>query len=138
MQPEIRFESDYQSIIIRLKGKASFQHVVLYLKSLLDHHCWNPGLKVLVDCREISIRHLTTQTIYDIAELFKLNTKRIGDGQWAFMMKNKVDYGLARMWQMLTEDYVDFSNQIFLSFEEAREWLELPEELFQEPDQDRM
>lgn len=132
MHPEIQFVSKYQSLTIQLRGKVSFHRIALYLKRLLNDPQWDSGMKVLIDCRNICIRHLATRVIYDIAEIFKINKNRIGQGQWAFVMRNKVDYGLARMWQLLTEDYVDFNSQICMSLEEAWEWLDLPREVFPE------
>lgn len=132
MHPNVRFLSEYQSIIIRLTGKASFQQMALYLRSLIRYPHWEPGSSILLDCRQLSVRHLTTSVIFDIADLFKINGPQLGDGLWAFVMKNTVGYGLARMWQELTTEEVNFSSRIFTTVREALEWLNLPEEVYRD------
>lgn len=134
MQPEIHFHPEYHSIIIRRRGIATFQRIVLYLKSLLAHPQWSPGHNVLVDCRELSVRHFPTRAIYDISDLFKLKGSQLGSGRWAFIMKSRIEYGLARMWQLLTEDEVSFTSRICMTMQEALEWLNLPEEMYCEDD----
>ncbi len=118
-----RYDAGLQCIVIHTSGKASVPCVEKTLRALLSYPDWEVGGNVLVDCRELTIQHLKTGEIRGISRVIRGQRKALGTGQWALVMKDKVDFGLAKMWEAYTEDKVDLRSQIFTSLFEAKKWL---------------
>jgi len=123
MAYQIRFDTDVQCLVLHTSGKASIPCVETMLQALFSSPDWTVGGNVLVDCRELTIHHLETGEIRGISQVITEQREALGTGQWALVMKDKVDFGLAKMWEAYIEEKVDFGSQIFTSLLEAQEWL---------------
>ena len=60
---------------------------------------------------------------FDLAALVKSMGESMGSGNCALVMSKELDYGLARMWQMMTEEHVEMEIDVFMSIDEAKDWV---------------
>ena len=51
------------------------------------------------------------------------NSKYIGKGKWAFVISGSFAFGMARMWQIITEENAPMEINIFKDREQAVQWL---------------
>ena len=47
----------------------------------------------------------------------------LGNGKWAILVTNDLEFGMARMWNAYVEERVDLEIRVFRDESEARSWL---------------
>jgi len=123
MEHRIDFLDEINCVAIKILGEPTFNEVQRDLRRLLNHPQYRPGIDMLVDCRETEYKQLSASTIRDLARAFTKDATANRPGNLALVVRGKLGFGLARMWEFLVN--VDVPVQVFKSMEEAREWLGL-------------
>ena len=80
------------------------------------------GVSELVDLSAIEDFHVSSEGIRRLAELDAEFTQRTIELPVAFFVSSELIFGMARMYQMLSEPYSD-SKKVFRDFTEAKAWL---------------
>ena len=101
----------------------SSEWVLRLVEEAIKHPQWHDKLPGLIDFRGFSATGLSSDNVYELAELCRNLGKMLGYGNCALVMSKELDFGLARMWQMMTEAHVEMEIDVFKSIDEAREWL---------------
>jgi len=81
-----------------------------------------PGIPVVVDCTGVDPPD-TTEIVQYIADHSMHTAQRLKCGPLAIVVGSDVEYGMARMYQLLTET-VHPDMEIFRSAQEAIDWLD--------------
>ena len=114
-------ESDY--LVIEITGSADVEMLKGMVMNILKHPSWHEKIPALVDFRGFSAKDLSSDHIVELSSLFRSINNTLGSGNTALVVSNELDFGLARMWQMMTEEYVKMEIDVFKSIEEAKEWM---------------
>ena len=82
-----------------------------------------PGMKTLIDQRNLITDHLSTTAITTISGLVKSLREKLGNGNCALVMSEPVGINMAKMWKLITQADVDFQISVCNSIEQAVSWL---------------
>ena len=93
------------------------------LHAVVGDEAWHPGMNLIVDYTESSTVELNTEKIGEISKLVKTHKENLGSGKMAIVMASDLDYGYARMFQLLTEDYIDKEINVYRDSESAIKWI---------------
>lgn len=123
MKYTIEFEVELNTLVIRGMGDVTREGILDFHKDYLSDHRWNPGMNVILEFRQLSFSRFRPADIGFIRDLVIGSKKEIGAGKMAIVISADNDFGLARMWEMSTELFVEFSISVFRELEEAWEWI---------------
>ena len=110
--------------IVEASGTADLQVLKGILPELLKHPEWYTGADTILDLSQLSIANLNFEEITQLSTLTRSFKDVLGAGCCALIVGEDVDYGLGRMWQLMTESYVDIEIDVFNSRALAESWLE--------------
>ena len=108
---------------VRATGSADVEKIHAMLNELMVHNEWHKGMDTLLDFSEMNFLCLDTDEIVQLSTIVKSLKENLGDGQCALVTNREIDFGLARMWQMMTEHHVSFEIEVFTSVTDAEQWL---------------
>ncbi|MCM8526567.1 MAG: hypothetical protein NE327_08635 [Lentisphaeraceae bacterium] len=123
MRFEISYVEDGNYLLVEITGGANLDLLKEMVSKAMEHPSWHSSIPALVDFRGFSAKGLSSDDVYELSELCKSLRGVLGDGGCALVMSKELDFGLARMWQMMTESHVDMEIEIFKDIDEAKEWL---------------
>lgn len=123
MNFKITHISDKDYLLVEITGGADVETLKGLVKNVLEHPAWHKTIPALVDLRGFSASSLSSDDIFTLADLFKSINTVLGSGNTALVVSKEIDFGLARMWQMMTEEHVKMEIDVFMSIDEAKEWL---------------
>jgi len=98
-----------------------------YIANLFADPAVRPGMKQLTDWRAITQIDVTAETLWATADTVRAFVERQGhwpNYQLAIVGPQTVIYGLARMYQIISEEH-DPHIVVFRDIDEARAWLDL-------------
>jgi len=104
-------------------GAVSFQDFSDHQQALIRDSAFHPGLAQLADARTVTAVSLTVDEMRILAR----NSPFGAGARRAFVVAKDAHFGLARMFELMTEDHPD-ELRVFRSMAEARAWLNLPPE----------
>lgn len=123
MEWNIEFEPDADFVRITTQGVFSSRGFREMVTDILSHASWRPGMNTLFDHRNLSFEGVSFATIDAAARNHEQEDSQIGNGKAAILMLPGVSYGTGRQYQELTRDRIQVNLNIFLSEQEALEWL---------------
>jgi hypothetical protein len=129
-QPEelkvpISYEIDQaRGLVLSTAGGILTDGDILSLKArLLADPRWSPGMRELADVRAIERLEVTTDGVRRMAGHDAAFAPAIGSYRLALVVPRDEVFGMARMYQMLTEPAVPYVG-VFRDLAEAAAWLE--------------
>ena len=108
---------------VKTKGEADVSGFNSFLTELFKLPQWIPGSSVLLDHSELILSAFRTDEVRSVSKFVLEQTGKIGQGKWAFVISGNFAYGMARMWQIITEERAPMEINIFKNREKALEWL---------------
>ena len=123
MRFEISYVEQGNYLLAEITGGANLDLLKTLVSDALQHPKWDEFIPTLVDCRGFSANNLSSDDVYELSELCKSLGTHLGSGGCALVMSKELDFGLARMWQMMTEGHIEMPIEIFRDIDEAREWV---------------
>lgn len=114
--------------VISASGKASVRGFEDMLRAMMNTPGWHKDIDTLFDYSALDVSRLAKADIERISEMTSALADQLGGGRCAIVMPDQLGFGLARMWEMLTEHTVSFQLRVFYREHEAREWLASPAE----------
>jgi hypothetical protein len=123
MLHEIEFDKDRTTVTIRASEQASVEGFEAYLKEVLGHPSWLPGMRALIDLRSLDASRLTKEQVRQISDLHVPYGERLGGGLCAIVVSDPLHFGLARMWEAYSDHRLFLRVRVFDSMDEAREWV---------------
>jgi hypothetical protein len=108
---------------IKTHGIAEVSGFKSFLNEILNHPQWALGSSVLFDHRDLNWKLFRTDEVRSVSNIVIDQKEKIGKGKWAFVISGNFGYGMARMWQIITEEKAPMEINIFKEREKAIEWL---------------
>ncbi len=123
----MKFEIDFSPlpdyVLIKTEGKVSVEDIENLFKTLVSSPKWKPGTAQLYDHRKSILKDYPSEDMRTMVNIVKRNSKQLGSGPCALVVKGQLGFGLARMYQMLGGNGIHVKIGIFHTVEEAAEWL---------------
>ena len=116
MEPDGRFT-------VTTTGQGSAKGIIAFLDAIVSHPLWQPGNTILLDHRKLNIANITVEGIERVSHHFQKIGPQLGSGKIALVMKKDIDFGIARAWELTTEEDVDMQIGVYRSMDDARMWL---------------
>ena len=123
MKFKINFDHMPEYVLIRTAGEASDHDFDDLLTELVDSPRWVAGTNQLVDHRELIMKNLTSNSMERIKDIVKKHSKKLGYGRCAFVVKDALGFGIARMYELIGGEGIHIEVGVFYSLNEAAEWL---------------
>ena len=123
MKFKINFDHMPEYVLIQTQGEASDHDFDDLLKELVDSPRWVVGTCQLVDHRELIMKNLTSKSMQRIKEIVEKHSKKLGNGRCAFVVKDALGFGVARMYELIGGEGIHVEVRVFYSLNEAAEWL---------------
>lgn len=120
---KVTFEDEGGYLYIEFIGAATLSMLKTMPEFIIQHPEWYPEVPSLVDFRGCSTAGLSSDDIFELSEMIKAMDATLGGGNCAIVTSRELDYGLARMWQMMTEEHVQMDIDVFKDIDEARAWM---------------
>jgi hypothetical protein len=110
--------------IVTTEGDGDVEGIISFLKDIISHPEWKPGFNILLDHQALEIDTIKSDGISKISSYFKSISSKLGSGKIALVMKRDIDFGITRIWEMITEPDVDIKIRVFRGLEKAKAWLD--------------
>lgn len=105
------------------RGDAVARDFTRITEELIAHNGYFTGIGFLHDYRDVNVANLTVSDVQSIALMVASYHEILGNGKWAILVTNDLEYGMTRMWFAFVEESVDLEIRIFRDESEARSWL---------------
>ena len=105
------------------QGKATVDDFKQITHELISHPLFVFGINFLHDYRDIYVGHLTVDEVKSIADMVSSNRKVLGNGRWAILVNNDLNFGMGRMWEILVSDDVELEIRVFKDESETLGWI---------------
>jgi hypothetical protein len=122
---EISWGGDPEDVRVTTWGTASIEGLDAWVQEGISDSRYRPGMHILIDHRQLDWSDLAAADMHERVALFAKDAVRLDSARAAVVMRSSVDFGMARMEQAYIdlEPELGIAISIFLSLEDAREWL---------------
>lgn len=128
MTSEITSAQDSAYLEIQFKGSALISGFDSAFQALLAHPGWKSGKAIILNLSDLNFVEFTSSDMRKISELVVRHRSSFGKSRWAFVISGNLQFGLMRMWEIITEDRVPMIINLFKSRAEAQEWISITNE----------
>lgn len=123
MRFEINFDRSPEYVYVQTEGEASVRGFDEMVTEIVASPNWETGAMQVIDHRKLIINKLTSDDMRAIKEIVRKNSEKLGKGRCAFVVHDKLGYGLARMYELLGGKDLHQEVAVFYTIDEAVEWL---------------
>lgn len=116
----------YQTI--KITGELKFEYFDKFYTDLIKNENWEKDKHVLWDLRQCNFDSLNSFNLESISYMISRHEPERGKGKSAIVVTRNVDYGIARMFELINENRFKFNFMIFKAMDEAIQWLSQDEE----------
>ncbi|MDJ0788480.1 MAG: hypothetical protein QNK05_16865 [Myxococcota bacterium] len=106
----------------RIEGAIFDSDPVEYLRELLAHPDYRPGMSGLVECRDVHLGSVSTPAIRRLADFSRESESLLKNSCVAIVAPQRAVFGVVRMYQFLRDPPYDLS--VFRDLASAEEWLD--------------
>jgi hypothetical protein len=108
---------------VRLRGVFELQAIKNVLQSIVTHSDWEPGKSIIFDYSDLDFTGFSSEDMRLVSDMVVQYKNSFGSGKWAFIISNDLQFGLMRMWEMITEDRVPMVIALFKNRPAAHDWI---------------
>ena len=123
MEFKVNFDHMPDYVFVQTQGEASDRDFDDLITMLVNSPKWVVGTRQLVDHRELIMKNLSSDSMQRIMDIVKKHSKKLGNGRCAFVVKDALGFGIARMYELIGGEKVHIEVGVFYSLNEAVEWL---------------
>lgn len=123
MNHHYSFENLPHYVLIQADGIATVSGCEALVESLVSSPEWKSEYLSILDFRNLDFSHFTTGDIREVAGILEKYYKRLGGGACAFVVRNTLEYGLIRMFEMLSGAKNPMDVRVFYSMGDAVQWI---------------
>jgi len=123
MEFKIDFDHMPDYVFIQTQGEASDCDFDDLLTEIVNSPRWVVGTRQVVDHRELIMKNLSSNSIQRIMDIVEKHSDKLGNGRCAFIVKDALGFGIARMYELIGGERVHIEVGVFYSLNEAVEWL---------------
>jgi hypothetical protein len=118
------FNEKLNLIVVQLVGDISYSVEIAALNTVFSDSRIRPNVKILVERTKATIK-TTPNDVVPFVDLIFERIKDLGKPQVANVVSHDVDFGMARMLEMLSEVKLPHDFMVFRDIEEACSWLDI-------------
>ena len=118
---EIYKNPTYASVIGH--GKAYAKDFTEIVEELFAHEEFEEGIAFYHDYRELSVGDLSIKEVKSIANMVISHKSKFGKGKWALLVRDDLNFGMGRMWEVFVTYGADIDVKIFRNEDEAINWV---------------
>lgn len=111
---------------INVKGVFTIDDFRELIQQMISDNRWKPGLNKLFNGKDLDIKILNTNTLYNIGKIQQEFSEEIGGGKLAILVQDAMDYGTGVSYKNIVDKSVESRVMIFLNYDKAIEWLKTP------------
>ena len=119
----INFDYMPEYVLIKTEGEALVSDFDDMITKIVDSARWVTGTSMLVDHRKLMVDNLTSNNMYRIKDIAKNHSEKMGKGHIVFVVKDAIQFGNARMYELIGGKTIHQEIEVFYSTDEAVEWL---------------
>ena len=123
MHYNFRFQKNRSIVEVRASGKATAASFAELDMDLVGHRKWIPGMNILFDFIELDLSSISAADVNENSSFVRSLSDKFGNGKIVCIMNKEIDFGIARMWEILTQDGISAEIRIFRSISEAKSWI---------------
>jgi hypothetical protein len=106
-------------------GVLKDEELLAHKRRLAEDPEFKPEMKELSDVRAVERLEVTTEGVRRLVATDQEQAPQLSDYKLALVVSTDIVFGMARMYQTLTEESVE-NVRVFRELDEARAWLGLP------------
>ena len=123
MKFEIDFDQMPDYVLIQTREEATVDGFDDLLTALVESPQWVPGTAQIIDHRRLGVNNLALNDMAAIMGIVKRHSKKLGPGPCAFVVKDALGFGIARMYELIGGDDIHPEVKVFYTVDEAVQWL---------------
>ena len=123
MEFEISFIEVKGYFLIKTSGETTPHDIERSLNEVTNHPNWTRGTDIVFDNRMEDLSKLSSDDIKDISLKFLKFNRELKGSKIALVMPEDFAYGLARMWEIHTQNVASFVSTVFRSLDDATKWV---------------
>lgn len=125
MSITFRVEPARELAVVAFEGDVSLDDIRSYRSSLAGDPAWRKEFRQLVDVRSAGLKALSAEAVRSLADRAEELDPVLGFGKVAVVVSQDLHYGLARMYQAMSEGSAR-EVEVFRDPDSALSWLGLP------------
>lgn len=118
----IKIDHEKSIAIIEIHGTAEMPDIQRAIKALLENPDHLDGMDEIWDFREASLESFTRKDLQDLALFISKHLDKLAK-RTALVVKNDLEFGIGRMWDVYAESDAPQERKLFRDIEEAFDWL---------------
>ena len=122
MEHEVRFEKGI--VIVRVWDKAVPEGYAATAAAIVSLPDWKAGMPILIDFEDLDLALATIDDVRAFARGAAQYRKELGHCLCAVVNSKRLDFGLARVWQVFMNMTSDVEVAVFYNVEDAMSWIE--------------
>ena len=111
---------------IKVKGTFAIDEFRKLIQEMISDSRWKPGLNKLFNSKDLDVKILHTNTLYNIGKVQQEFEEEIGGGKLALFVQDAMDYGTGVSYKNIVDKEIESRVKIFLNYDKAIEWLKTP------------
>ena len=123
---QMEYSPVFGGIYIVVNGRLTALDIVNVFDELINFPEFKTGMNTLWNVTDATHPDLTTDDIRVIATHVHRFAEKRGNGKVAWVVANDVDFGIGRMFEMLTDREIPMTYRVFRDIVEAKLWLGSP------------
>ncbi len=123
MEYDIRFDPADGIFTVTHSGDFDFEDFIRATNDLLSHPQWRPGRPLLLDYGSVDLLQIPTSLVHEGIGILQKNAPLVGKSIIAVVVKDRGNFGIGRMLQIIAESRVSQLLEPFTDIEAAYKWL---------------
>lgn len=123
MKFQIAFDQMPDYVLVRTFGEARIEDIEDLLTALVHSPEWVPGTAQIVNQRRLEVENLASNDMAAVMGIVRRHRKKLGPGPCAFVTKDALGFGIARMYELMGGEDTHSGVGVFYTLDEAVQWL---------------
>lgn len=122
MAIDIKYDNRRKMLNVSVSGASDLNEITLALEKITNSTEYPPNIRAVWDIRKADATYVNFQFIKEIVKI-RSQFSKLDNCCAALIVSSNVQYGLSRMFQIISEDKFPHQLMIFRSYEEGEQWL---------------
>ena len=119
---DIKYDQDRKILNISVSGKSDFNEFSSTLETITNSKDFPPNIRTVWDIRQADFSFANFQLVKEVVKIRSKFSKR-SHCRSALVVSSNLQYGLSRMFEMLSDGKIQHKLRIFRDLEEGEKWL---------------
>ncbi|MCL7486910.1 MAG: hypothetical protein M8357_01890 [Desulfobulbaceae bacterium] len=122
MKYQIKKEDNLPYYLVQLSGPLCLDQLEKCYVEIINHPQWKPDTDILWDAQQCIFDHLDSEDLNSIGTMTLKYKEKRGRGKAAWVVAREIDFGVSRMFDILSEGKVAFHFRVFKNMQNARQF----------------